>query len=116
MPNGAAKRVTSGPAANDEPSLSPDGRWLAFHSTGPPAGIYLQPASGGAARLLMEGGRVPRFSPDGKSIAYLNSTGIRGDTEASNASLLYRVPAQGGASVRLARNASSVQGLSLIHI
>jgi serine/threonine protein kinase len=112
MPNGAAKRVTSGPAANDEPSLSPDGRWLAFHSTGPPAGIYLQPASGGAARLLMEGGRVPRFSPDGKSIAYLNSTGIRGDTEASNASLLYRVPAQGGASVRLARNASSVQGFA----
>jgi hypothetical protein len=115
MPNGAPKRVTKGAAANDEPAVSPDGRWLAFHSTRPPAGIYLQrlqPASAGAARLLVEGGRSPRFSPDGKSIAYLNSTGIKGDTEASNASSLYRVPAQGGASLRLARNASSVQGFA----
>jgi Tol biopolymer transport system component len=115
MPNGAAKRVTAGDAANDEPSLSPDGRWLAFHSMRAPAGIYLQPlqpASGGAARLLMEGGRRPRFSPDGKWIADLNTTGMSGDVVAFNASSLYRVPAQGGAPVRLAKNASSVQGFA----
>jgi Tol biopolymer transport system component len=114
MPNGAPKRVTGGQAANDEPALSPDGRWLAFHSTRPPAGIYLQPAvpsgSGGAARLLVVGGRVPRFSPDGEWIAYLNTGENSGDTAASNMSMLYRVPARGGAPVRLARNASSVQG------
>ena len=114
MPNGAPKRITGGEASNDEPSLSPDGRWLAFHSTRQPAGIYLQPGvpsgSGGTARLLAKGGRVPRFSPDGQWIAYLNTSEIRGDTSASNMSMLYRVSAQGGAPVRLAKNAASVQG------
>ncbi|MGD0365539.1 MAG: hypothetical protein ABSC93_32045 [Bryobacteraceae bacterium] len=115
MPNGAARRVTADGAVNDEPSLSPEGRWLAFHSTRSPVGIYLQPlqpAAGGVARLLVEGGRVPRFSPDGKWIAYLNTSEIGGDIPASNTRVLYRVPAQGGAPVRLGTNASSVQGVA----
>src|ERR1017187_7387140 len=110
MPNGPPNRVTGGEAANDEPALSPDGQWLAFHSTRPPAGIYLQPAAGGAARLLVGGGWVPRFSPDGKWIAYLNTGENVGDVMASNMSMLYRMPAHGGEPLRLARNASSVQG------
>jgi len=112
MPHGAANRVTAEGAVNDEPSLSPDGRWLAFHSTRQPAGVYLQPLQpvGGAARLLVEGGHVPRFSPDGKWIAYLNTRENGGDIPASNTRMLYRVPALGGAPVRLARNISSVQG------
>jgi Tol biopolymer transport system component len=112
MPNGAAKRATQGGTANDEPSLSPDGRWLAFHSARAPAGIYLQPASGGTARLLVEGGRSPRFSPDGNWIAYLNTREIGGDVQASNTRMLYLVPAQGGAGLRLARNAPSFQGFA----
>jgi len=110
MPNGAPKRVTGGEAANDEPAISPDGRRLAFHSTRPPAGVYGQPAAGGTAILLAGGGRSPRFSPDGKWIAYLNTSENSGDTAASNGTMLYRVPAQGGTPVQLARNASSVQG------
>ena len=114
MPKGAAKRVTAGEGANDEPALSPDGHWLAFHSTRQPEGIYLQPAapsgSGGAARLLVAGGRAPRFSPNGEWIAYLNAGGSSADPVAYNMSMLYCVPAQGGTPVRLARNASSVQG------
>ena len=118
MPDGAAKRVTSGDAANDEPSLSPDGRWLAFHATRAPAGIYLQAlqAAHGAApqtaRLLVEGGRSPRFSPDGKWVAYLNTAENGGDVQAFNTRMLYIVPAQGGGPVRLARNASSFQGFA----
>ena len=114
MTNGVAQRVTGGEAVNDEPSLSPDGHLLAFHSARQPAGIYLQPvapsADGGRARLLVAGGRVPRFSPDGQWIAYLSVSEDVGDILASNMSMLYRVPAQGGAPLRLARNASSVQG------
>jgi hypothetical protein len=113
MPNGIAKRVTGGNSANDEPALSPDGQWLAFHSTRQPAGIYIQPAmaaASGTVRLLVEGGWLPRYSPDGKWIAYLSASDNAGDPEASGASKLYRVPAQGGERVQLARNASSVQG------
>lgn len=68
MLNGVAKLVTDSQAANDEPSISPDGRWLAFHSTRQPAGIYLQALEprvssgpGEAARLLVIGGRLPIF-------------------------------------------------------
>jgi serine/threonine protein kinase len=119
MPTGAAVRATGGEGANDEPSLSPDGGWLAFHSTRPPAGIYLQPhprtgaASGDRpARLLVAGGRVPRFSPDGQWIAYLNTSDNGGDLPASNTRMLYRVPAGGGAAVRLATDTSAVQGFA----
>jgi Tol biopolymer transport system component len=112
IPSGAAKRVTEGGAINDEPSLSPDGRWIAFHSARVPAGIYLQAASGGAARLLIEGGRSPRFSPDGKWIAYLNTNESGGDVQAFNTRMLYIMPAHGGEPVRLARNASSFQGFA----
>jgi serine/threonine protein kinase len=116
MPRGAAKRMTGGEGANDEPALSPDGQWLAFHSTRQPAGIYLEPTapsgSGAAARLLVADGRAPRFSPDGRWIAYLNAGVSAGDPTAYNMSMLYRVPAQGSTPVRLARNASSVQGLA----
>jgi hypothetical protein len=110
MPNGAPKRVTAGEDANDEPALSPDGHWLAFHSTRQPEGIYLQPAAQGGARLLVPGGRDPRFSPNGQWIAYLNVGGSGGDPNAYKMSMLYRVPAQGGGPLRLARNALSVQG------
>ncbi len=114
MPGGAPKRITSSGAANDEPSISPDGRWLAFHSTRRPAGIYLQAADPdaphGAARLLVEDGRSPRFSPDGKWIAYLNTSENGGDIQAFNTRMLYIMPAQGGVPMRLARNASSIQG------
>jgi Tol biopolymer transport system component len=114
MPNGAARRVTSGGAVNDEPSLSGDGRWLAFHSTRQPAGIYLQPLqpAGGAPRLLVEGGRGPRFSPDGRWIAYLNTSENGGDIPAANTRMLYVVPAQGGTPLRLATDTSSVQGIA----
>ena len=68
--------------------------------------------SGAAARLLIEGGRSPRFSPDGKWIAYLNTAESGGDVQAFNTRMLSIMPAQGGEPVRLARNASSFQGFA----
>jgi dipeptidyl aminopeptidase/acylaminoacyl peptidase len=102
--------VTNGEDANDEPALSPDGRWLAFHSSRQPDGIYVQLAAGGTTRPLVEGGRLPRFSPNGEWIAYLNTGENVADIAASNMSRLYRIPATGGKPLRLASNALSVQG------
>ena len=59
-PDGAAKRVTAGEAANDEPSLSPDGRWLAFHSTRAPAGHLSAARAAAAGRSAAAGGGRPQ--------------------------------------------------------
>ncbi len=53
--------------------------------------------------LLVVGGRSPRFSPDGKWISYLNTSETGGDVLAANTRWLYRIPAQGGSPLRLAR-------------
>ena len=65
-----AIRLTSDPANESEPSFSPDGTRIAFRSERDGGGIYVVPALGGDARKLVDRGRSPRFSPDGKWIAY----------------------------------------------
>src|SRR5215468_6977273 len=57
--------------------LSPDGCWLVFDLLGH---IYRLPSSGGAAELLTEESGIavnfhPRFSPDGRMIAFISDRG-----------------------------------------
>jgi serine/threonine protein kinase len=57
------------------PSLSPDGQWVAFGSSGPREDIYIVHADGSTMRQLTADGvknRGPQFSPDGKSIAFFS--------------------------------------------
>ncbi len=67
---GQPRRLTSDPADEREPAISPDGETVAFRSERDGGGIYLVAAKGGDARLIAPGGRRPRFSPDGRWIAY----------------------------------------------
>jgi len=69
-PRGEPIRLTSNPTDDSEPTFSPDGSQVAFRSARDGGGIYLIPATGGQERLLAKAGRNPRFSPDGRSIAY----------------------------------------------
>jgi DNA-binding winged helix-turn-helix (wHTH) protein len=70
MPNGETMQLTRGDADDHQPAFSPDGSKLAFRSERDGGGIYVIPAIGGEATLIAKGGRDPRFSPDGRWIAY----------------------------------------------
>ena len=75
------------------PAISPDGSQIAFSYMG---NLYLVPAAGGGARLLVSNGAHstrPVWAPDGKTIAYASDT--KGNCD------VYAVASAGGPSKRL---------------
>jgi serine/threonine protein kinase len=96
LPDGTPTRITTDPATDDSPSISPDGRFVVFHSGH--GGIYISDAGGGGERLVVPEGRDPRFSPDGGSIVYWS-----GDDKQTVASgRIYWLNLAEGAPVQLA--------------
>lgn len=57
---GTAVRLTTHPETESRPSISPDGKWIAFSASyDGPAEVYVMPITGGVPkRLTYEGGRV----------------------------------------------------------
>src|SRR5205085_252251 len=68
-------RVTRHDFDDQTPVFSPDGTQIAFYSARDDGGIYVVPALGGSERMLVKGGYHPRYSPDGRWLAYL--VGVR---------------------------------------
>jgi eukaryotic-like serine/threonine-protein kinase len=94
IPDGAPVRLTRGPADDTDASFSADGSRIAFHSSRDGGGIYLIPTLGGEERLVVGRGFSPRFSPDGKWLAY-----VVADQDGSR---IYVTPADGGPATLLA--------------
>jgi Tol biopolymer transport system component/DNA-binding winged helix-turn-helix (wHTH) protein len=61
--------LTSDSAQNVQPTWSPDGKFIAYHSRHH-GGIWIVPARGGTPRQIVAEGSSPAWSPDGDSIAY----------------------------------------------
>ena len=85
-------QLTNDPSDETDPAFSPDGTRIAFRSEKNGGGIYVVPALGGDAVFLAAAGRNPRFSPDGKSVAYWVGRG-EGSTTSSQT---FVVDASGG--------------------
>lgn len=80
-------------------SISPDGRQIAFTFQG---NLYLVPAGGGTARLLVSNGKhssAPVWSPDGKLLAY--AANVFGNDD------VFLVSADGGPSRRLTSHSAN---------
>jgi Tol biopolymer transport system component/tRNA A-37 threonylcarbamoyl transferase component Bud32 len=93
---GPPVRLTNDSADDHEPAISPNGAMVAFRSERDGGGIYLVPATGGESRRIADHGRRPRYSPDGRWIAYWvgpPGVGLVGDGEYK----VYIIPAAGGA-------------------
>ncbi|MGA7410326.1 MAG: protein kinase [Bryobacteraceae bacterium] len=95
---GSARRLTTHPAAEYDPAVSPDGKLVAFRSEREGGGLYLVSSDGSGERLLAAGGQSPAFSPDGQWIAYWQ--GAKDDAAPSGQ--LYVISPQGGKPRRIA--------------
>jgi serine/threonine protein kinase len=97
-PGAKESQLTNDSKQNFQPTWSPDGQHIAYHSK-LRGGIWMIPAAGGDAKQLTEFGTHPAWSPDGKQIAFqsypLNDLGAGGGI-ALPPSTLWLVSPQGG--------------------
>lgn len=76
--SGAPVPVAAGPFGELNPTLSPDGHWLAYTSDESGAGeVYVRPfpnANGGRWQISNGGGGEPRWSHTGRELFYIDAT------------------------------------------
>ena len=68
------RQLTNGEYDYNTPDFSPDGAWVVYTKFGAEKGIWKVPVDGGDPVRVVEGNAdVPVVSPDGKTIAYLDT-------------------------------------------
>ncbi|HSW50986.1 MAG TPA: protein kinase, partial [Bryobacteraceae bacterium] len=95
---GDSLRLTQNESDEYNPAFSSDGNRIAYRSEQEGGGIYVVSALGGAPKRIVRGGRRPRFSPDGKQIAYWEG-GWGSQTRVEGS--LFVIPSEGGQPRRI---------------
>ena len=98
---GPPVRLTNHTADDREPAFSPDSSKIAYRSDRDGGGVYVTSILGGEDRLIVRKGRRPRFSPDGKWIAYWVGFSS-GDPTSPGSNKIFIVPSTGGVPQQLA--------------
>lgn len=90
---------------------SPDGKRIAFvHSQGnSPAGVWVIPSAGGAARLVAPGGGAPMWLPNSRRITFIRE---HRSARCGRRTTVSVVPARGGKVSRVLASKSLVQPLA----
>jgi Tol biopolymer transport system component/DNA-binding winged helix-turn-helix (wHTH) protein len=83
--NGGEIQLTRDAGGNIQPSWSPNGQWVAYHSL-KNGGIWVVPALGGTPRRITDFGSEPSWSHDGTRIAF-QSGELGGITEAHSGAM-----------------------------
>jgi Tol biopolymer transport system component len=97
------RRVTSGEFNDLDPDFSPYDHLIAFRSERDGGGVYIVPSDGSdAPRLIARGGWKPKFSPDGKWIAYFTLTEYEDSTASFGLGQIFIVSSEGGQPRRIA--------------
>jgi Tol biopolymer transport system component/predicted Ser/Thr protein kinase len=90
LAKGKTRRLTIGPANDEEPSWSQDGQWIYFGSNrNGESQVWKMPAAGGdALQVTSAGGNWPLESPDGRDVYFLRGEG--------SFQSLWKTPVDGG--------------------
>ncbi|MFY0604680.1 MAG: PD40 domain-containing protein [Flavobacteriaceae bacterium] len=98
-----AKRITSTPAVESNPYLSPNGKWIAFSSNRSGSNsVYIVSINGGDVKRLTwhpNGSNVRGWTNDGKSVLYASSR----ETAPRPYNRLWTVPVKGGAPMLVSK-------------
>ena len=98
---GETRRLTTNAANDSSPDIAPDGSKIVFRSDRDGGGIYVVPTIGGAERKIAPNGFTPKFSPNGKWIAYGEGDPAMTINAMAGASRIMVVPADGGSAREL---------------
>jgi eukaryotic-like serine/threonine-protein kinase len=99
--DGRAVQLTHGDVDEHQPAFSPDGTRIVFRSEANGGEIDTVSAIGGEPVRITGSGKDPRFSPDGKLVAYWAGREVGTLKGGFSSGAVYVVPSMGGLSTRI---------------